>query len=564
MLVDFRVKNFAIIDELEINFKEGLNVLTGETGAGKSIIIDALDILLGARASTDLIRKGKDSAYIEAVFEPERIDEINNYLEDVGIEADPSLLLLTREINSRGRNRNRINGQLATAGMIKDISKYLVDIHGQHEHQSLLDSGLHLDLLDEFIGKDWKELKEKVRQKYQEILDIKNRLSKIQIDEAEKARQIDMLQFQIDEIEKAQLKEGEIEQLKQDYKVLYNMEEIYSTTGLIYNDINGDDFDNSGSLAKLGFYMKEMETIKGFDQKLEDIYEEIKDLYYKLENISFELRDYYENLEFDQEKLDKIEDRIDLINGLQRKYGETVEDILKYKEDMNKKLLDLKEQDKLIAEMEDRLNELNQEYYQLARQLSSARKKKAKELERNIIRELKELAIKDADFKIKFSEGEPRDDGIDRVEFLISTNLGEELKPLARIASGGELSRIMLALKTIIAHIDQVDTLIFDEVDSGVGGKTAQLMAEKLALISKQRQVLCITHLPQIASMADQHFFINKKTDSHHTYTDIYPLDNEGKKKELARMLGGVELTETTLKHAEEMLALAESKKASI
>ncbi|MDI3546718.1 MAG: repair protein RecN [Halanaerobiales bacterium] len=564
MLVDFRVKNFALIDELEINFKKGLNILTGETGAGKSIIIGALEILLGARASADLIRKGKERAYIEAVFEPVKLKEINQYLESVGIEADSSFLLLSREIRLNGRNRSRINGQLATASMIKDISKYLVDIHGQHEHQSLLDPKLHLKLLDEFIGFQYSELKERVTTFFQEISTIKNRLAELQVDEAEKARQIDLLEFQIDEIEKARLQENEIEELYNEYRVLTNLEEIYATTGTIYNALSGDDYESSGIVAQIGSFMREMENIKDYAPELKNIFTGIRDVYYQLEDLGFQLRNYHDKLEFNQERLDKIENRLNLINALQRKYGETIAEILKYQSTMQKKLDDLKTRDKLIAELNQKLKSLTDKYYNLAKKLSAIRQKKAKELEQRISAELKDLAMKDTVFKINFSEKAPAADGIDQVEFLISTNLGEELKPLARIASGGELSRIMLALKTIIAHIDQVDTLVFDEVDSGVGGKTAQLMAEKLALIGKQRQVLCITHLPQIASMADNHLLISKEREDGQTFTSIYPLNSQGKKKELARMLGGVKLTETTLKHAEEMLALAENKKSRL
>jgi len=564
MLVDLRIKNYALIEELEINFKEGLNVMTGETGAGKSIIIGALEILLGDRAFTELIRKGEETAYIEAVFEPEEIEKINQYLEEAGIETDPHSVLLSRELRQNGRNRNRINGQLATASMIKDISKYLVDIHGQHEHQLLLDPGSHLQILDDFVAFEEYGLREKVAELYSKLKEIDKKLNSIEIDEAEKARQIDLLEFQIDEIEKAKLVDNEIEELDREYKVLTNMEDIYATVGTIFNGLSNDDYETPGVVDMLARFMKELEELKDYDKDLEKFYNIISDAYYLLEDLSFQLRDYHENLEFDQDRLDKIEKRIGIITGLQRKYGQTIKEILKYQSRMQEELEKLLSLDKYMEELAEQKERFTAEYYEVAERLSKIRQTRARELENLIARELEDLAMKNTVFEIDFKEKEPGIDGIDRVEFMISTNPGEDLKPLSRIASGGEISRIMLALKTIIAHIDQVDTLIFDEVDSGVGGKTAQMMAEKLALISKKRQVICITHLPQIASMADNHFYISKVVQKDHTVTRIDNLDEEGKKAELARMLGGVELTDTTLKHAQEMLDMAARKKVSL
>ncbi len=565
MLVDFKVKNFALIDELEIHFTKGLNVLTGETGAGKSIVIGALEILLGARASTELIRKGKESAFIEAVFEPDRIEIINQILKDSGIEAESNMVLLSREVRQNGKNRNRINGQLATAGMIKDISKFLVDIHGQHEHQRLLDNVSQLLVLDEFIASEEYDLRKKVRETFIEIREIDNKLSEFNIDEAEKARKIDLLEFQIEEIEEAQLKDKEIENLNREFKVLANMEDIYAVVGKIYNNINGNEYqDNNGLINQIGSFMKSLEEIKEYDQELEEFHSVISDIFFQVEDISFRLNNYYETLEFDQGKLDKIENRLSLLTGLQRKYGKTVEEIREYHCEMQERLDNLLSQDKLINELKVKKDRLLEIYYKSANKLSKLRQKKALELEEVIAHELADLAMENTEFKVDFKEKSPSIDGIDKVEFLIAPNPGEDLKPLSRIASGGELSRIMLALKTIIAHIDEVDTLIFDEVDTGVGGKVAQMMAEKLAIIGTKRQVLCITHLPQVASMADNHFFISKELEENRTHTNIYNLDSENRKEELARMLGGVKLTATTIKHAQEMLALAKQKKTEL
>ena len=564
MLLDLRVKNFALIEKLEINFKEGLNVLTGETGAGKSIIIGALEMLLGGRASREVIRKGSEKAYIEAVYEPEKLDIINEKLEEFGIEIEDDILLLSREIKKNGRNRSRINGQLATLTMVRKISSYLVDIHGQHEHQSLLDAKLHLDFLDDFIGEKILSLKEKVKNKYQKIKEIDKRLSELQLDEGEKARELDLLEFQINEIEDAALEIGEFEKLEKKYKKLSNAEDIFSTTGMIYNNINGDDFNSDGILDKIGEFMTELENLKEYDDKIEHFYSQIKDIYYLLQDLGYEIREYNENLDFDEKGLKEIEERLNTINTLKKKYGNSIEEILSYNEKMKEKRDNLISQEQLISELKQEKEKLKNEYYNIAEKLSDIRKKSAKDLEIRIKEELKDLAMENILFKVDFNKKEASKSGIDDIEFMISPNPGEDLKPLVKIASGGELSRIMLAFKTIIADIDKVDTLIFDEVDSGVGGKTAQKMAEKLAVIGSKRQVICITHLPQIASMADSHYFINKITEDGKTYTTIYGLNDKDKTKELARMLGGVKMTNTTLEHAEEMLELAEKKKSDI
>lgn len=564
MLLDLKVKNFALIEKLEINFKKGLNVLTGETGAGKSIIIGALEMLLGGRASREVIRSGKEKAYIEAVYEPEKLDLINKKLKEYGIEPEEDILLLSREIKRTGRNRSRINGQLATLTMVSNVSSYLVDIHGQHEHQSLLDVKLHLDFLDDFIGKKIISLKEKVNDKYKQIKNINNRLQEMKIDEGEKARELDLLDFQINEIEKANLKTGEFEKLEKEYKKLSNAEDIFATTGMIYNDINGDDFNNNGILDKIGHYMTELDSLKEYDDKIDKFHSQMENIYYSLQDLGYEIREYNENLDFNKKRLKEIEDRLDTINNLKKKYGESIEEILEYNQKMKKKRDELVSQEELIKELKEKRKSIKTEYYKKAEKLSEIRKNYAKKLEEKIKDELTDLAMEDVLFKVRFEEKELASDGIDEIEFMISPNPGEDLKPLAKIASGGELSRIMLAFKKIIAEIDKVDTLIFDEVDSGVGGKTAQKMAEKLAVIGSKRQVICITHLPQIASMGDNHFYINKTAKNGKTYTNINKLDGEEKPKELARMLGGVKMTDTTLEHAEEMIKLAEKKKKEI
>ena len=561
MLVDLKVKNFVLIAEQEISFKEGLNVLTGETGAGKSIIVGALDMLLGSRASSEVIRRNQDVTYIEAIYEPSNLKKINQILLESGIEPDPEVLLLSREIKRNGRNRSRINGQLATLNMIKNISRYLIDIHGQHEHQLLLNSAEHLNLLDGFIGQKIIQLKQDIKEKYNQLKKIDGEIAELQGDEGQKARQLDLLNYQIKEIERANLKPAELKKLKKEFRILSNMEEIYSITGEICNRLNDDDLNQETLLAATGKMMKNMDNIKDYDSLLTDFYQQLQDNFFQLQDLSFEFENYHRELEFNDRRLSEIEERLDLIQSLQKKYGKTIKDILDYQENLIQKKEKLLGIEQRLIKLKNNKKKIMEEYNDQAQKLSQIRKKAACKLEKLILKEFKDLALKETIFKVNFNDKQPGITGIDGIEFLIATNPGEDLKPLAQIVSGGELSRIMLALKTIIAAIDQVDTLIFDEVDSGIGGKTAQLMAEKLARIGRQRQTICITHLPQIASMSDNHYFITKKTKNNKTFTAIKELNREQRKRELARMLGGVKTTTKTLEHAEEMLTMAEAKK---
>lgn len=565
MLSELNIKNFALIDKLNIEFQSGFNVLTGETGAGKSIILDALDILMGARAYKEIIRTDSTTAYIEALFHPNKKDEINEILSENGISTEEEMLLVSREINQDGRNKGRINGQLVTVSLIQEIAPYLVDIHGQHEQQSLLNEDTHLMILDQYVKHDIKGLKEEVRDYYREISEIKNKLNNIDIDEQSRARKIDLYQFQIDEIKKADLKENEDEQLFKKYKKLSNMEEIYALCGEIENLISSDDYNQSGFMDQVGHYMKSLKEYTEYDDQLAEFQKALQTIYYELEELSFGLDDYIANVDFNQDELKRIEERLDLINRLKRKYGDSIEEILEYKEELEDKLNELKNQEQIIEKLENKLNKLKKEYDEKAAQLSEIRKKQAKQFEKDIKDQLEDLAMEKAKLKVQFHKANRSETGIDEVQFLISTNPGEDLKPLSKIISGGELSRIMLAFKNIMADIDRVETIIFDEVDKGIGGKTAQKMAEKLYRISNKRQVICVSHLPQVASMGDYHYYINKRTrDDKKTVTNIRRLGEKETIEELARMLGGVKLTETTKSHAREMLEMAKDKQESI
>lgn len=557
MLSDLQVKNFALINQVNINFKKGLNVLSGETGAGKSIIIGALDILLGSRASTDVIRSGKDSAYISAFFQPEELAKINNIIKEAGIEAEKNGILIAREIRENGRNRTLINGQLATLRMVRRISRYLIDIHGQHEHQLLLDQSSHLMILDAFIGDEIAEIKTDVKKLYKELKEVQKEMLSIDIDESERARELDMVNFQINEIEEAELKEDEYENLKERYRSLSNGEEIYQTTAELLNALNGDDYSSKGIMDRLSLLKNKFADLKGYNKELKNLNEHYADIYYNLEEFIFELEDYHSEFSYDEEELSLITDRLDLINSLFRKYGENIEEILDYLQELYTKKEKLENIEEKIRNLDKKEKELKNKLINKAEKLSKIRQEHAAELEKKLSTELKDLAMEDVRFKTSFARKEAGESGIDRIEFLISPNRGEDLRPLSKIASGGELSRIMLALKTITAGLDQVDTLIFDEVDSGVGGETAVRMAEKLAQISKNRQIICITHLPQIASAGTHHYLISKEKGDSRTYTKINRLNPGDRVKEIARMIGGTVMTDKTIAHAEEMLNMA-------
>ena len=557
MLSDLQVKNFALINQVNINFKKGLNILSGETGAGKSIIIGALDLLLGARANTDVIRSGKEAAYISAFFQPEELTIINKILTEAGIEKEDSGILIAREIRENGRNRTLINGQLATLKIVKKISRYLIDIHGQHEHQLLLDPGSHLMILDAFIGQEIQPLKNNIKSLYQELNKVQKELAEIEIDDSQRARELDIINFQIDEIEEASLMKGEYEDLKEEYKSLSHAEEIYQVVAELISALSGDDYSEKGIMDRLAVLKNKFVEIEDYNQRLKKLNKKFADIYYSLEEFVFDLGDFESAFNYDEQRIAIISDRLDLINTLLRKYGEDIETVLSYLEELYQKRDKLENVEEKISSLTKKNNKFKKEILKKSGELSQLRKEYAKKLEVKLKAELKDLAMEDVRFKVDFKQKEITADGTDQIEFLISPNRGEDLKSLAKIASGGELSRIMLSLKTITAALDQVDTLIFDEVDSGVGGKTAAKMAAKLSQIAAERQIICITHLPQLASAANHHFLIKKERGENRTFTKIYALDKDERVAEIARMIGGATITDKTLAHAEEMVLLA-------
>ncbi len=566
MLGDLQVKNFAIIDKLSLSFSQGLNILTGETGAGKSIIIGALEMLFGSRASREVIKDGKEAAYIEASYFLPRSGEIDEILQQAGIESDPESLILAREIRRSGRNRCRINGQLVPLKLIREIAGYLVDIHGQHEHQNLLKSSYHLDILDELLPEEGRELLTRMETGYTRLEKLQQQKAKLEKKRGERARRLDIIDYQLKEISEANLQPGELEELTRELKKLDNLEEISAAAGQASDLINGDDYNENSLLNQLGRIKDDLQSVADYDEDLKEMTKLADEIFYSLQDLGFRLRSYYENQDFDQNRAEQLRQRLDLINNLRRKYGESIAEILSYQQEILQEKEELEGLEDKLAEVEADYQNTRKECQEIADRLTEYRKETARWLENKLIQELQELAMSEARFQVDFLEEKKLTSrGQDRIEFLFSTNPGMELKKLKHIASGGEVSRIMLAFKTIIAGFDRVQTLIFDEVDSGVGGETALQMANRLFKISIQRQVICITHLPQIASMADRHFYIEKIIPGENeVQTRITRLSEEERKQEIARMVGGDKKTAAGLKHADEMLSRAEKIKLKI
>ncbi|MBW4828803.1 MAG: DNA repair protein RecN [Clostridiaceae bacterium] len=558
MIVELNIENFAIVERLNINFTKGLNVLTGETGAGKSIIVEAISLILGGRANKDLIRTGYDKAILEGLFFLEKPKKIEKILNQYGIEKDRSnYILITRELHATGRSVSRINGRTVTVNMLNNITKHLVDIHGQHEHQSLLNVESHINIIDSFGDGSFNELKEKIKSDYIRILNLKKKLKSLSLEEMERDREIDILKYQIEEIDSSNLSVEEDENILIEYNKLNNAQNIESNLGKSINILQSKEYDSFSTIDSLNEAINLIEEIKDNDIELEKSYKELIDINFELQDITRNLNNYMENLVIDKEQLDFLEDRINTINKLKKKYGNSIQEIFIYRDNIYSKL-------QLLLNIEEEIQDINKKIKKVEEVLkvncallSEDRKLIGSNLEKEVFRELQELNMKDVVFKISFDEYDYFTiNGLDKVEFLISTNPGEKLKPLSKIVSGGEMSRIMLAFKSILAEYDYIPCLIFDEIDTGISGRTAQIVGEKINNISKKHQVICISHLPQIAALADTHFSISKKITEDKTIVKVKKLNYEERINELARLLGGVDLTNTTKLHAKEMLEL--------
>lgn len=551
MLFHLYVKNLALIDSAEVEFGEGLNILTGETGAGKSVIIGSVNVALGGKASKDLIRQGCDSAYVELIFSVDD-EKKKEALAARGVTpAEDNLIIISKKIMP-ARSISRINDVTVTAARLREITGLLIDVHGQHEHQSLLYHARHLEILDEYGKSRTAGLKLNISEKHREYTALKKKMETFLTDEDQRRREADFLRFQIDEIESAALKPGEEEECEAAYRKFANARKIAEGLSEAYRAVSTEEISRA---------FKAVDTAAQYDETLCGIRDELADVDALLGDLSREISSYMDDMTFDEEQFKEVESRLDLIRNLESKYGRTIEEVNLSLKEKSARLEELENFDILRAGTERELAKAEEELRKLCDALSKARREVAEELTRKIEEGLKELNFLDVTFTMEFRPlSHYTANGLDEAEFLISTNPGEPVRPLGQVASGGELSRIMLAIKTVLAETDDIPTLIFDEIDTGISGRTAQMVSEKLKVIAKRHQVICITHLPQIAAMADSHFEIKKSVEDGRTVTRIRALDEEEMTEELARLLGGAEITDAVRQNAREMKALAKRK----
>ncbi len=555
MLELLHIENIAVIEQADIAFRPGFNALTGETGAGKSIVIDAMGAVLGGRTSRDLIRTGADKAFVSATFSGVWEDLPGLLANGVKPDEDGNLLL-QRELNTEGKNLCRANGRPVTVAQLREIGRELLNIHGQHDGQQLLDEEQHGAYLDRFGRLE--SQRESYAACYHAMSDLRGQIRRLQMDEAEKARRGDTLKFQIDELERAKLKPGEEEELVRRRDILRHGEKFLSAVDGADFFLSGDD-EQVGAVTLLRQAEESLSGVKRLDDSLEELVKRLENARCEVYDLAELIRDKREEFDFSPAELDELESRSDLLYRLKKKYGATVEDMLEYLDRCRRELDAIETADDTIAHLEGQLREAEKKTKAAGAALTKARTEAARRLEEHILRELRDLDMGRVRFSIELTEKEPAADGCDSVRFLLSANAGEDLRPLARIASGGELARIMLALKNVLAEQDQVGTLVFDEVDTGVSGRAAQRIAEKMAQVSRHKQVLCVTHLPQLAAMADTHFSVEKGERGGRTYTRVLCLDRQQRAQELARLTGGAHVTEALLRSAEELLDEAEA-----
>lgn len=572
MLTALSIRNLAVIESVQLTFRQGFHVLTGETGAGKSIIIDALSLIAGGRGSSELVRYCCDKAEIEALFSIAADHPVWEVLDKLGVEASPDEdMIVRREITVQGKSSSRINGQLVNLAMLREVGQRLVNIHGQHEHQSLLQADEHIVWLDLFGGREIADAKERYEASYERHAGIVRQLRDLQETSKQALQMLDLYRFQAEEISAAKLKIGEDESLLEEKRKLSNAEKLYQNASDAYEAVYGA----GKGLDTIRKAFQRVQDIAALDASLTPLAEQMQSAFYQLEDAAYQLRDYRDDVEFNPGRLDQIEHRLDLISSLRRKYGDNVGEMLAYLDKINNELALIENKDESLHRLEKEAEEERVKLVELALALSNLRKQAASQLTSQIESELRQLHMERTRMGVQI-ERVPDASGIDidgtrvrltrqgcdNVEFLISPNPGEPLRGLGKIASGGELSRIMLAMKAIFARMDRIPVLVFDEVDTGVSGRAAQAIAEKLSVLSMSCQVFSITHLPQVACMSDVHFLIQKSVEGERTYTRVHDLSEERRVEELARMLGGVEVTETTLHHAQEMIKLADGKKA--
>ena len=549
MLSLLHIENIAVIDRADISFDQGFNVLTGETGAGKSIVIDAISAILGERAYRDMIRTGTHKASVRAIFTD--VPELSWFAEN-GVDYDPETVI-QREIHLDGKNVCRVNGSLVSVSILRKLGMQLINIHGQHDSATLFDEDNHLTFLDAFG--DNEQLRAAYSEQYETVAKLRREIDKMTMDEGEKLRRMETLRYQIAEIEKADLEAGEDEALEERRKILQNAEKLSNGMDTAVECLyGGDESDGASGLLAQAEYA--LARLAKFSDAFAEMHDRVADLMYQVQDVAEAVRDARDDLSYSADELEQIESRLDVIHKLRRKYGVTCEDILAYLDKAKKELDDIEFADDHLERLKKKLKKAEKEAWDAAKELRKNRRETSVIMAKRILTELAQLDMPRVQFTCQFTETELTANGADAVAFYMSANAGEALKPMSKVASGGELARIMLAMKNVLAEKDQVNTLIFDEVDTGVSGRAAQKVAEKLRSVASHKQVLCVTHLPQMAALAHTHLLIAKSERDGRTYTTVTPLDVEGRKKELARIIGGTNITETTLKSAEEMLRL--------
>lgn len=549
MLNHLSIKNVAVIDKLEISLNGGMSVLTGETGAGKSIIIDSINMISGDRANKELVRFGEEKAVVEAIFEAN--DSARALLEENDIELDDNQIIISRRVTIDGKSVARVNGSVVTLSLLRNIADCLINIHGQHDSQALLTPHKHINFLDDYAGDG--ELLGAYCGLYAKMRETEKKLAALETDEREKSRRTDLLEYQIKEIESASLTADEDENLKEQRDIAANAERIKSAVGEAYENLYENDSAPS-AYDCLSLAVNALSGISELNPKIKEVYDTVTEAVYSLEDAAHELKEFGESVDFDESALNEIEERLDLISKLKRKYGNTIEEILKFLENAKTELGDIQLGDERKEQLNAELKELTEKVRAAGERLSAARREAAAELEEKIEESLRELNMEKAKFRVEVADsGDFLANGTDRVEFLISANPGEPPKPLAKIASGGELSRVMLAIKSILADSDEVETLIFDEIDTGVSGNAALKIAKKLKEIGIKKQVICITHLPQLTAAADTHYLITKNTDGPLASTTLRELDERGREEELSRIIDG-KISALGVEHAREML----------
>ena len=552
MLNLLHIENIAVIESADISFGTGFNVLTGETGAGKSIVIDAISAILGERAYRDMIRTGEEKASVRAVFS--QVAPLDWFNEN-GVPYDRETVI-QRDIFLDGKNVCRVNGTLVSVTMLRKLGIQLINIHGQHDSASLFDEENHLIFLDDFSSNQ--ALREDYQEKYQAVAALRREIQRMTMDEGEKLRRMETLQYQIAEIEKAELEPGEDEALEERRKLLQNAERLSKGMDEAVEALYGGE-ESDGAAGLLTQAEHALGRLSRFSDSFTSLHERITDLMYQVRDAAEEAKDMRDDLSYSADELEQIESRLDVIYRLRKKYGTTCQEILDYLEKARKELADIEFADDRLEKLKQKQQKAEKEAWAAAQVLRQNRRENAEIMSARILQELKELDMPRVQFRCQFRELELQPNGADAVAFYLSANAGEALKPLSKVASGGELARIMLSMKNVLAEKDQIATLIFDEVDTGVSGRAAQRVAEKLRNLAQHKQVLCVTHLPQMAALADTHMLISKCERDGRTYTSVTPLDTEGKKRELARIIGGTHITETTLKSAEEMLRFEEN-----